>query len=50
MVKCVLCGDQRKKISYINQLPVCKRHYDRVLNITSVFGLTGIDVEKRSDV
>jgi hypothetical protein len=38
MVQCALCGDERRNIRwYVNEKPVCKRHYDKVGRIADIF-------------
>ena len=38
MTECALCGDSRKNIRWFaNDLPVCKRHYDRIGRIKEIF-------------
>lgn len=37
-MQCALCGDKRKNIHwYVNDKPVCKRHYDRIGRIAEIF-------------
>jgi hypothetical protein len=40
MSQCALCGDQRKNIRwFVNDKPVCKRHYDTVCHIAETFDI-----------
>ena len=37
MTSCALCGDKRKNIIwYVNEKPVCKRHYDQLRRINVI--------------